>query len=206
MVKKIASYRLERGCSLGLLEQISGSQTLGNAIATHFHFRTFSALTVVPLATWSLSLIGSQSSLQFLTKNLVPVLSNTSVTYFDTRSQNGWPYGNKAIGQAYSLNVLYNSLLLLPPLIQQSSMDLWGNLKIPDLVHLSSNATANSTRWFDASTQTNITYSSLLGIPLANLSSTTIESSYFTLDCLNSTVGPAIEFTALYSESGKFDI
>jgi hypothetical protein len=124
-----------------------------------------------------------------------PVLSNTPVTYFNTRSQNGWILGNVAIGLAHPLNALYNSLSLSPPSIQAASIDLWSNLKILDLKYLKANSTANNTGWFGASAQSNVTYSSLLGIPLRGIASTgttkfTIESAYFTLGCLNSTVGP----------------
>jgi hypothetical protein len=205
MIKKIAAYRLEQGCSLGLLEQISGSQTLGNAVATQFRMGTFSTLTVVLLAIWSLSPIGSQSSLQFLTTNLIPVTTNTSIVYFDTCSQNGWPDEESATKQAYSLYGLYTSLLLAPPSTQNSSMDVWGNVKIPDLVRLALNATANSTGWLDASTQTNITYSSLLGIPITSpptigTTNFNMQSSYFMLDCLNNTAGNGVKLTALDNE------
>lgn len=110
--------------------------------------------------------------------------------------------GNVAIGLAHPLNALYNSLSLSPPSIQAASIDLWSNLKILDLKYLKANSTANNTGWFGASAQSNVTYSSLLGIPLRGIASTgttkfTIESAYFTLGCLNSTVGPAVEFTSL---------
>jgi hypothetical protein len=84
-------------------------------------------------------------------------------------------------------------------------MDVWGNVKIPDLVRLALNATANSTGWLDASTQTNITYSSLLGIPITSpptigTTNFNMQSSYFMLDCLNNTAGNGVKLTALDNE------
>lgn len=79
-------------------------------------------------------------------------------------------------------------------------MDLWGNIKIPDLQHLIKNTTKNSTGWFDVSKQSNITYSSLLGLPVSGIPDTdttefTLDFSYMTLNCLNSSTGSLINFT-----------
>jgi hypothetical protein len=71
-------------------------------------------------------------------------------------------------------------------------MDLWGNVKIPDISRISDNdaLSANSTGWINIPQGNNIIYSSVLGIPLSGIpkqGNTTflIETSYIALDCYN---------------------
>ena len=64
-------------------------------------------------------------------------------------------------------------------------MDLWRNVKIPDISRLT--VSANSSGWTNVPAS-NVTYSSVLGIPLSNIpkqgnTSFLIESSYIALDC-----------------------
>jgi hypothetical protein len=117
------------------------------------------------------------------------VVSNLTIPYFNTDAQPGFSEGDFPNGP--SLNALFASSLMSPASIRNSSMDLWGNVKIPDISRVSNGKTlpANSTGWINIP-QGNVTYSSVLGIPLSELpkqGNTTflIESSYIALDCYN---------------------
>jgi hypothetical protein len=182
-VRQIGSWKLERGTSLGSLEQIMGSVALGSTIITQALLRRPNVLALLLLMTWALSPIGSQSSLQILTVAVHPTVSNSTVPYFNTDAVPGFSEGDFWNGP--SLNALFSSSLMAPASIRNSSMDLWGNVKIPDISRLPS--LANSTGWTNIPGH-NTTYSSVLGIPLSNLSkqgNTTflLESSYIALDC-----------------------
>lgn len=189
-VRQVATWKLETGTSLGSLEQLMGSVALGSTVITQFWLRRPNVLALGLLATWALSPIGSQSSLQILNVALEPVVSNLTIRYFNTDSSPGFGEGDFWNGP--SLNALFSSSLMAPASIRNSSMDLWGNVKIPDISRISENDTlsANSTSWINIPQGNNITYSSVLGIPLSEIpkqGNTTflIETSYIALDCYN---------------------
>ena len=166
------------------------SLTVGSAASTILYFPRFNHLTVLLLSIWSLSPIGSQSSLQVLNVEQRPVNSSVAVTYFNTDMEPGFAEGD--IWNGPSLDALFSSSLMSPASIRNSSMDMWGNVKIPDISRLYSSDTANATGWFDVSAQGNVTYSSILGIPLTDLpydGNTTfqVETSYLALHCDNVT-------------------
>jgi hypothetical protein len=186
-VRQVGSWKLERGTSLGSLEQIMGSLALGSTIITQVLLRRPNILALLLLATWALSPIGSQSSLQLLTVGVHPTMSNITIPYFNTDAEPGFSEGDLWNGP--SLNALFSSSLMAPASIRNSSMDLWGNVKIPDFSRLVSSA--NSTGWTNVPVPLpNATYSSVLGIPLGDVptqgnTTFTIETSYIALDCYN---------------------
>jgi hypothetical protein len=160
-----------------------GSLALGSTIITQMLLRRLNILALLLLATWALSPIGSQSSLQILTVGIHPTLSKFTVPYFNCDAQPGFAEADFWNGP--SLNALFSSSLMAPASIRNSSMDLWRNVKIPDISRLT--VSANSSGWTNVPTA-NVTYSSVLGIPLSNIpkqGNTTflIESSYIALDC-----------------------
>jgi hypothetical protein len=78
-------------------------------------------------------------------------------------------------------------------------MDLWGNVKIPYYSRIASTVATNNSGW-KAIPENEVEYSSILGIPTANLfdqpttvnTSFTITTTYLDLDCYNITRGPPI--------------
>ncbi|KAE9373541.1 hypothetical protein N431DRAFT_374078 [Stipitochalara longipes BDJ] len=202
-VRQVGSWKLERGTSLRSLEQIMGSLALGSTIITQVLLRRPNILALLLLATWALSPIGSQSSLQILTVGVHPTMSNLTIPYFNTESLPGFSEGDFWNGP--SLNALFASSLMAPASIRNSSMDLWGNVKVPDFSRLTSSA--NSTGWTNVPVPVpNATYSSVLGIPLGNLpkqgnTTFSIETSYIALDCYNNIT--ATEEFYNYTEIGS---
>ena len=191
-----------------------GSLNVGGTVATQIFLRRFNIAAVLLFCTWALSPIGSQSSLQILRVGNRPVNMKVDVDFFNTESMPG--FSNADLWNLPSLDAMFSSSLMAPASIRNSSMDLWGNVKIPDISRLP-NSSLNSTGWFNlplAVLDTNVTYSSVLGIPLSNvpkLGNTTfsMETSYLALDCydnitsfdLENVHGGFFNYTNLFDQS-----
>ncbi|KAL2074332.1 hypothetical protein VTL71DRAFT_8110 [Oculimacula yallundae] len=87
MVYELARWRLERGATMGLLEQLIGSRTVGGVIITHFNLRIFNMLDASLLFVWAFSPLGSQSVLRILESGFKEQITNSSVVYYDTNAR-----------------------------------------------------------------------------------------------------------------------
>lgn len=184
--KQYANWRLEHGVRLGLLEQLIGSCTFFSTISTQFLLRSFNLLGLGLMLLWTLSPLGGQSSLHIINTVYKPVFSNSAVRYLNSRAPPAFTDSGDLSRLEFPLNALYSSSLLAPVTITNSSMDLWGNVKIPILSRLSTDADREG--WKKVPATTNIAYSSLMGIPTADIprshnTSFNIESSYWDIDC-----------------------
>ncbi|WQF80919.1 hypothetical protein CDEST_05933 [Colletotrichum destructivum] len=192
LVSEAARWRLEQGATVGSLEQLIGSRTVGGTVLTLFSFRSFNVLAALLFLTWSCSPLGTQALLRMESTTLKPQFAPTAITYFDdlARSQmieaevyEETTYGGSEFYASYfgSLASLYTALITTPDTIKSGPMDLWGNVKIPVLHH-------SESVWKDLPINSSaIEYSSLAGIPLNDfhIGNTTfsIESSYLHLTC-----------------------
>ncbi|VUC21198.1 unnamed protein product [Clonostachys rosea] len=186
---QVARWKLEEGASIGSLEQLLGSRTVGGALLTQFHLRAFNFLGIGILILWALSPVGSQAILRLVEPKLVTSTTAGDVTYFDllrnaVEGEPAMPGGNLDAENNGTINVmdtLYGAMVLAPSSTKNSSMDLWGNVKIPRL------SPDNTEEWQDITAESPVVYSSLLGIPVANISTGnttfTVESSYIDLEC-----------------------
>ncbi|KAF9880257.1 hypothetical protein CkaCkLH20_02211 [Colletotrichum karsti] len=206
LLSEASRWKLERGSSTGVLEQLMGSRTVGATVSTMIGFRSLNALTLLLLLIWTFSPLGTQAILRMESTNFEPDLTDTSVTYFDTDAISDLVERTGRFSvMSYSfssftktLASLYMSLLTTPVAIKEDTVDLWGNVKIPFLSHPDSS-------WENIS-GSNVVYSSLAGIPVDNFhdGNTTfnLESSYLRLQCSNVSVGPAVgKNPAGYEES-----
>jgi hypothetical protein len=84
------------------------------------------------------------------------------------------------------LNSIYAAALLSSDEVKASSMDLWGNVKIP---YISSYQSKVGDDWTDVPLNKSKEYSSLVGVPMTAVptgnNSLTIESTYIELQCSN---------------------
>lgn len=147
---------------------------------------------------------------------LVPITSNTGVTYFNTRAQSySSPTGPFRNTWYSGFTMLFGASLLAPASIKLSSMDLWGNVKIPYYSSvIRANSTVDNEGWTTLPKDFYPTYTSLFGIPMSELSfgntTLTMESSYVALECGNKTVanvsngGIQLEKNTLISPAGPF--
>jgi hypothetical protein len=134
---------------------------------------------------WVLSPLGGQASLRIIgtgskagdtitLEYLNMFLSNNDMFTFE--SDESWA----------KADALFVASLLSDGKVKNSSIDSWGNIKIPMIESLPTQSDADG--WRSTTGNGTMTYSSLIGIPIAGLPTTgnatsSIETSYWTLEC-----------------------
>ena len=168
---------------------------------------------------WALSPFGGQSVLRVLSTDYRSTSSGATFIYADTAQQSRFatfaqvsPASAAAVIPRLAIqNSLYAATLLTSSAVKASTMDLWGNVKIP---YLSSYSPTNGVSdWIDSPTTGGVVYSSLVGIPLlgdgTKNSSFTLESTYLELQCSNITEGPILELNSTILktyETGEYEM
>ena len=190
---QMARFKLEQGTTLGSLEQLLGSRTVGGAVLTPFHLRSFNLLALALVLLWAFSPLGAQALLRFVEPKLTGIEETAEAGYFDARAspqfeefarQGTW-YQEEADQVMNIIDRIYSGVLLAPMSVKEDVMDLWGNVKVPFLTRT---ADDRQDRWTDVSEiPGRVKYSSLVGIPLANITrgNTTLkmESTYLEAVC-----------------------
>lgn len=82
----IASWKLEKSITIGLLEQILVSRSLGSAFFSLLSLRIFSLWTPVILLLWGLSPLGGQSALRVVSSEADNVESMSDVYYLNVHN------------------------------------------------------------------------------------------------------------------------
>jgi hypothetical protein len=211
---KLASWKLERGAALGLLEQLMGSRTVGGTIATQFRLYSLSLVAIGLISLWLLSPLGSQAVLRILSTTTKPITSTGNVTYVNTRQPSFSGYTEFYDSWFSGFATSFSASLLASPDVKNGSMDLWNNVKIPYFSSLS-NIPEDSDGWVQIPQNNNTTiYSSLFGIPISGLptgnTTLNLESTYLELTCQNITSnitrnGLNFYNPGLMSTKGPFD-
>ena len=182
--RKLAAWRLERGSSLLALEQLMGSLSLGNALATHYALKVMNPLGIGLLLVWGLSPLAGQATLHVLSVAQNPIVSTHNITYFNTAGatpflEAGWTSLTPQVDAKYA------AALFAPATVKTSTTDLWGNFKVPDVAR---NGNISSDEGWIGVGGPNTNYSSLFGIPTSNVplqgnTSFTITTSYASVFC-----------------------
>ena len=169
-LKRISALKLKRGTTVGFLEQMTGSLSVGSTVATQLLLRPINLLALLLLGLWSFSPLGSQSCLQVLSVSAVPQTTgaNVTISYFDLNAEAALSTNN---GASTTWNGLFAAAIVTPAVIRNSSVDLWGHVKVPNL--------ARPGR-----------HSSLLGIPISGIPKQAnitfqLETSYMAVSCDN---------------------
>jgi hypothetical protein len=187
---KIASWKVERGSTVGLLERLMGSRTVGGTIITQLRLWRFSLIGFGLILLWLFSPVGGQAVLRILSTTSTESVSNATVSYLNSRQQvyAGWP----AFDSWYpGFAAIFTACLLAPTAVKTGPTDLWGNIKIPYFSGLA-NVTEDSNGWKQIP-QTNYTpsYSSIFGIPMSGVpagnTTVNVQSTYVELSCSNRT-------------------
>lgn len=97
-----------------------------------------------------------------------------------TMASEGWPI----------FAPLYMTALQTSRTQSDSPVDMFGNVKIPDIETINTDNANSTDEWKSIDSSSNISYTSLLGIPVAGVpptgnSSFIITSRYFAIDCFN---------------------
>lgn len=188
---------------------------MGGTIVTQFRLRTISIVGFGLTLVWLLSPLGSQSVLRILSTKTnnsavsadppVPIsyLNSRQTSQASTLALNSW---------FTSFAGMFTSAILTPDAAKNSTMDTWGNVRVPFFSGLSS-TTPDTSGWKQIDSSNTLVYSSLFGIPVVGLplgkSTFSIESAYIELACslITSTlVRSAVNFAdpGLISPTGPF--
>lgn len=195
-LKRYATWHLGKGVKIGFLEQIMQSRTFFAALTTQISLGVINITAIILLCTWAFSPLGSQACLRLISTRIEFVQSSSLVSHVDTVTNQVFDSVSGVSSLLTSLKPTYVSTILSPPTTQNSSMDLWGNVKIP---WLRDDLAKDDDGWTDV-TEYDLdegSYSSLVGIPIANLanlnSSFVIETTYMNLDCENPKDEPPVD-------------
>ena len=91
-MKSIATWRIQRGTTVGLVEQLLGSNTISGALVTQAKLQAFNILGLFIVVLWCLSPLGSQASLRVVSSTKLSNLRNiTTLTAMNTFSE--YQYG-----------------------------------------------------------------------------------------------------------------
>ncbi|UQC79225.1 uncharacterized protein CLUP02_04704 [Colletotrichum lupini] len=185
-----ARWKLEKGGSLGSLEQLMGSRTVGSTLWTVIQFRTVNLLAAALVLVWAFSPLGAQAILRMLNSRSRTDSRSVTIASFDNLSRSwfasmvsvGGVSGGQNRGLLEDIANIYTIVIMEPRSNKLDAVDLWGNVKIP---MMDSDATDG---WNKVAGDVNkIQYSSLVGIPVSydNLGDATfsLESSYLDLEC-----------------------
>jgi hypothetical protein len=174
-----------------------GSRTVASAFTTNIQLRSFNAVGIGLILIWALSPLGGQAILHILYTPSKFTTTPANITYYNTRQQSYSAPGGDFANQWFSgYSILFSASILAPQAVIQSSMDIWGNVKIP---YFSSISSSGEPRDKDGWVQTSdnngtLVYSSIFGIPMTGIgfgnTTLTAESSYIQLDCFNTTTMP----------------
>ncbi|XXG97391.1 hypothetical protein Hte_003692 [Hypoxylon texense] len=185
MLKALATWELQKGTTIGRVEQLVGSHTLVGSLITQIELRTFNTIALSIVVLWALSPVGSQASLRIAYIKSVPIDAQNQLTFMSPDScyvegETG-DSDNRAL-----VSSLFATSLLSAKVRYGKTQDTWGGLRIP-MVEAFDNYTNGD--WISIPANvTNITFSSLVGIPFSPILSTgstsfTLNTSYMTLDC-----------------------
>lgn len=142
---------------------------------------------------WCLSPLGGQALIRVLSTVDIPTPSSTNLTYVNTRA--GKYIANEKDVDLYGFMgffggfaALFGASILAPISVKNSSVDIWGNVKVPYQSQLT--GPADQDGWVAVKTNetTPMIYSSMFGVPITakfpdGNTSFYIESTYVELNC-----------------------
>ncbi|KAK0640235.1 hypothetical protein DIS24_g9551 [Lasiodiplodia hormozganensis] len=210
-LRTISLWQLEKGQGIGVLDQLLGSTSVLSTIITQFQLRAYGPVGISLIFLWIISPLGGQATLRIL--DLKHKVDNTSISInyptmnYTTAFDPGYASDSYALS---SKTTFFTAAIMSPASVKNSSVDLWGNVKIPSLEALlltSTDAPADPTSWITV--PPNASYTSLVGIPLGNVPPLSgasmyveLNTSYWTVACQNLTTQP--RFTALRDNDAWF--
>ncbi|KAF2790314.1 hypothetical protein K505DRAFT_251467 [Melanomma pulvis-pyrius CBS 109.77] len=170
--KHVGLFLAERGTTLGRLEQLVGCQSLFSAIERQIALRSWSIIGLLLTMVWCLSPVGGQSALRLLETESKAVNSVGTYHYLSPlASQDSVLMGASAINTGRStFTSLFLAALLSSTKYQNTPMDLWGNVKMP-LYSSITNSTSSEMQAIPNGDGQNVTYASLIGIPVSGVRS-----------------------------------
>ncbi|TVY35165.1 hypothetical protein LSUB1_G007567 [Lachnellula subtilissima] len=196
----------ERGVQLGTLERLVGCQSLFAAIERQIALRGANSFGLGIIIIWALSPIGGQAALRLLGESQRTVSYNSTIRFLpiELAQQDTTMSGYDDVVEGWpSYGPTFMTALKTTRKLQNSTQDLFGNIKIPVLSKLDS---VSNGSWTTVDYSKEVPYSSLLGIPIAGIpsdgnSSFQILSRYWTINCPKLTYIPSFNTRPHYNKS-----
>ncbi|KAF6842611.1 hypothetical protein CMUS01_02927 [Colletotrichum musicola] len=189
-VRSYAHWRLQNGERIGFLDSLLGSTTMTGTVTTMIDSRHIGISSLVLALVWSLSPLGGQATLRVLLQQPEAQRSSATLPYLGVNT----PFPSRFIVSSFGglqipVNALFTGSLGASSQVRNSTLDSWGNVKIPMMERLPGYKGPGSKDWVELGEHPeSAVYSSLLGIPIAGLpgkgeSTFSLETSYMTMDC-----------------------
>ncbi|KAE8364635.1 hypothetical protein BDV27DRAFT_145142 [Aspergillus caelatus] len=209
-IRQIAKQNLERGSTLGRLEQLSKSTTVFGAISTPLMLKSWNILALVLVLIWLVSPLGGQASLYLISPQSLEHVELQEVQYLDINGLSKAPNLTSFPRLTDALEAVFLACLIAPVSVKEADSDAWGNVKIPLLRSLVRNNTAQSEGWFEPAGN-KITHSSLIGVPMFGISSRgnstfQLQTSYIDTDCYELGEAPDELVYKYNGQNGQFRI
>jgi hypothetical protein len=183
----LASWKLERSITIGLLECLLGSRSLGSAFLSLVKLRIFNIWVPVILTVWCLSPLGGQASLRAVFSRVSYTASSMDFYYLD--SNNTTPiavYASASDSYIPVIDSIFVTALASSNSSKNGSQDMYGNLHIPMLEAITPAPITNA--WYDLRNHDAPVHSALLGMPLVGVpneanTSFVVHTSYVFSSC-----------------------
>ncbi|KAF2036780.1 hypothetical protein EK21DRAFT_95989 [Setomelanomma holmii] len=189
--RHLGVYLAERGTTLGRLEQLVGCQSVSSALERQITLRSWSFVGLLSVLVWLLSPLGGQSALRLLGQENKDISSIGAVRFMDPAStRDSVLEGASSINSGRAtFSSIFLAALLSSSKYQDTSMDLWGNLKLP-LYRNIENATSREWKPVIGHDGQNATYGSLIGVPVVGMptegvSNFSIKGRQFDVTCFS---------------------
>ncbi|KAF1845493.1 uncharacterized protein K460DRAFT_283257 [Cucurbitaria berberidis CBS 394.84] len=187
--RHLGVYLAERGTTLGRLEQLVGCQSVFSALERQLCLRSWSVVGLFSIIVWLLSPVGGQSALRLLGQESNDITSTATVRYMDpqTISTSVILGASSANSGRSTFTSIFLAALLSSSKYQATPMDLWGNVKLPIYRYIE-NSTSDEWKEIQNTTNANVTYASLIGVPIvgppsAGFSTFNIKARQFDITC-----------------------
>ncbi|KAI8711696.1 hypothetical protein NCS52_01433900 [Fusarium sp. LHS14.1] len=204
LMYQVSRWMLERGATMGTLEQLMGSRTMGAAFLTQVELGAFNILGLALVFVWIWSPLGGQALLRMLSSRTETIITPSSIVHFDTDAapqfaswyQDSASNNGRVRNMFAVLDSTYSTALLSPDSIRNDTQDIRGNVKLP---FLPSYGDIDNTGWQQVPSSP-FQYSAMVGVPINHISvgnsSFPLESTYVYLDCfdLKETIFPNAKY------------
>ncbi|EUC45065.1 hypothetical protein COCMIDRAFT_96576 [Bipolaris oryzae ATCC 44560] len=168
--RHLGLWLAQRGTTLGRLEQLVGCQSVFSALERQISLRSWSIIGIASILVWLLSPVGGQSALRLLDQESGEIHSTGQIRYLSPMEvMKSILTGASSVNNGRSgFTAICLAALLSSSKVKDTPVDLWGNVKLPLYRHIE-NSTSDEWKTIWNPTGNNITYASLIGIPVVGL-------------------------------------
>jgi hypothetical protein len=204
--RHLGVYLAERGTTLGRLEQLVGCQSVFSALERQITMRAWSIVGLFSILVWLLSPVGGQSALRLLDTENKNVSSIATVRYLNpgTAMQSSLEGASDLNSARATYTSIFLAALLSSSKYQDTSMDLWGNVKLPLWRDIENHTSSEWKPVYNDDTGGNATFGSLIGVPTIGMpsegySTFDIKARQFDITCSSNELQTGIKNESLWA-------